>query len=98
MGGAKHAWMEHQEKVAVAVRICIDAQTLQLCDWCESEVFEDTGDLEAAYRLANSRWTQGRHQYEQVFGTRRYMTDCIKQACEEHCGDECSHCAHMRAD
>jgi hypothetical protein len=90
--------MEHQEKVAFAVSILIDAETLQQCDLCDSEVIADSDDVQAAYRLANSRWTDGRHDYSKAFRSRREMTDCIKEAYENNCGDECSHCAHMLAD
>lgn len=95
MGGTKRLLEEHEQKLAVATRIAIEAKTLELCE-AHGIAYEGTGDAEASYRLGNYKFSNG--QLGDSFDNRREMTDYIKRAVEDHPAEECPICAKNFAD
>ena len=73
-----------------ALDILVEAGTLQTCEYHEGNYFEGTGDLTAAYKLANFQLSQeGGAPPEQ----RRELTDAIKAAHPENSiNNRCEEC------
>ena len=74
----------------VALGILLQAGVLNVCAVHEDTVIEGSGDIEAAYKLGNSKFTAG--ELAGVFETRKEMTDYIKLVYEENAEGECNQC------
>jgi hypothetical protein len=85
----KRLMEEWQHKVAVGKGIAIDAGVLAVCEIHEI-VYDGGVEIERAYMLGNARFTAGK--LNEVFADRRDLTDAIKKAYEENCGDGCWIC------
>lgn len=92
MGRAKDAAIAHEEKLLEAADIARRAGVLQRCQFHE-ELFEDSGDLLSAYKLAANEYAKGGHQQ---FDSQRDLTDYVKLAVENWAADECPLCAKWR--
>lgn len=91
MGLGKRYWEGRQFEKEVALTMLVEARVCDRCD-AHPEIASDIlGDPEPAYRLANRRWEGN---LEEVFSSRREMTDRIKEAFEEAGAvDGCPYCA-----
>ena len=83
-----------QEEERTATRIAIQVGALEACEF-HGDTFDGTGDLEAACRLGNSKFSDG--EFEGVFESRRDMTDTIKSVIEDQ-PEECPVWERMLAD
>lgn len=90
MGGMSEKQIEDQQRASLALDILCHAGTLARCEYHEECSFIASGDVEAAYKLANHQFSHGEHQ---AFGDRRTMTDAIKAVFDEHGVYECQYCA-----
>lgn len=81
-----------QDRFNVATEIAIEAGVLERCEFCEATVFQGGEDVEEAYKLGNTQFSQG--ELVGVFASRREMTDAIKAAVEssDHAAECCFHC------
>ncbi len=93
MGGAKRMMERRESLLGVATGIALEAGALKRCEYHEI-VFEGPNDIQGAYMLGNYKFSKG--ELNGAFETRREMTDCIKQAVEDNCADECPRCADFR--
>lgn len=85
--------MEDMEgRTNLATDIAIRAGVLERCEYCESTVFQGSGDIEDAYKLGNTLFSSG--EVSDAFSSRREMTDAIKETVEsgDHAADCCYHC------
>ena len=73
MGGAKRMMEENESKRAVALEIALEAGVLEQCEFHEDCIFEGGEEIEAAYKLGNSKMSKG--DLGDVFESRREMTD-----------------------
>jgi hypothetical protein len=94
MGGAKRLMEEQEQQERVAVRIVVQAGALERCEYHGIVYDAGGGDLEAAYRIGNSKFTAGELK---EFRSRRELTDTIKKVYEE-AGIECWQCEKMLED
>lgn len=81
MGGAKDEMIRQQELYQAALGVLVKAGTLEECEYHEGTYFEGSGDLTAAYKLANYDISQ---QGGAEPSDRREFTDTIKKAYEEN--------------
>ncbi len=89
MGGTKRFLENQEEKQQAAIQIAIDSGALKYCEVHEDILLEGSSDIEEAYKLGNSRFTQG--QLNGVFDSRTEMTDLILEA-KEYAGYRCERC------
>jgi hypothetical protein len=82
MGLTKRLLEEREDLRTTAVGILCDVGALKECEFHDGIYFEGDGDLEGAYRLANSRISKGELELPDDM-TRRNFTDEIKKAYEE---------------
>jgi hypothetical protein len=80
---------EWEHKVAIGKKIAIDAGVLAVCEIHEI-VYDGGVEIDRAYKLGNAMFTAGK--LNEVFADRSDMTDAIKKAHEENCGDGCWQC------
>ncbi|MEI9689555.1 hypothetical protein [Kosakonia cowanii] len=74
-----------------ALSVLLHVGALTTCMIHDDDIYEGNGDLEAAYKYANSQFT--RKDNPMSFEDRREMTDIIKSIYEEYCGcDSCPSC------
>jgi hypothetical protein len=85
--------LEDQE--SVAVEIALDAGVLRKCEY-HGTLMSGGTDIEAAYRLANSRFSAG--QYHGDFEDGPETTDAIKKVVEDNSSDECHFCERWKDD
>lgn len=92
MSIVKRALEADQDKFNVATEIAIEAGVLERCEYCEANVFQGGEEVEEAYKLGNTKFTQG--ELDGTFADRREMTDAIKAAAEsgDHAAECCFHC------
>ena len=91
MGFTKRRMEEFGEKRKEAIRIAVEAGSLDRCPF-HSDYYSDTGDPSMAYKLANKFFTDD--NLEQDWESRRELTDVIKEVIEEAPGDGiCPSCA-----
>ena len=84
--------MEEKEALrGMALSLLLEVGALQECEIDEGGYYDGDGDLEAAYRLGNSKITQGEIELP-LNTTRRAFTDIIKSVYDDNCGDACSWC------
>ncbi len=93
MGSAKDMMMQGDEQVKVAIEICIMAKIMERCPYHSSTVYENFGDIEAAYKLGNHLITKQDAMVRVFNGNRKEMTDAIQKAINTH-GDACYECQH----
>ncbi len=94
MGGAKKAMEEHQDKLARALGIAVQAGVIVTCELHEDVYLEGNEDIESAYKLGNALFSAG--ELDGVFESRREMTDLIQEAVSDNSADECYSCAKWR--
>ena len=88
--GVTKRMLEHREyQRNVANRIACEAGCLKECEYHEGVLIKQCSDPTDAYRVGNSKFTKG--EIDDVFDTRKEMTDEIKAAIEE-AADECYIC------
>lgn len=97
MGMAKRLLEDQWTLGAMAERVLCDVGAVKECEFHEQIYFDGNGDLEAAYKLANSRITSG---MELSGGMRRRdFTDKIKEVYEElSCAHSCWACDRFMED
>jgi hypothetical protein len=83
-----------EQQHAVATQIAVEAEVLARCEY-HGEVWNNYGDKESAYKLANYKFTN--NQLTEIFTERAEMTDIIKKVIEE-AGIGCSRCAKFEAE
>jgi len=93
MSIVKRALEADQDRFNVATEIAIDAGVLERCEFCEATVFRGDEEVDEAYKLGNTKFTQG--ELKGTFASRREMTDAIKAAAEsgDHAAECCFHCS-----
>ena len=87
MGQAKREMEAQEDQLSVDRGICVRAQVLKQCEICD-EITDLGRDPEEAYKLGNTLFTKNDALITSTFGTRRSMTDAIKQThgeAQEHC-------------
>lgn len=83
-------YLENQaEKQQAAIQIAIKSGALKYCEVHEDILLDGGSDIEEAYKLGNSMFTQG--QLNGIFDSRREMTDLILEA-KEYAGYRCERC------
>jgi hypothetical protein len=93
MGYWKGRALAQEEECAAARSLLCDAGTLEECEFHPGTFFDASGDLEAAYKLVNSRITSGEITLAPN-QTRCNLTDLIKSVYEGTSGVEsCQECA-----
>lgn len=101
MGGAKHAMMEHEENLGAATHYLVKVGKLQACSFHGEVYGGGYDDLDSDfYRFAMSERNKGQAggvPWAEDLGGREF-TDLLKEAYEDHCGDECGRCSHLMAD
>jgi len=95
MGQAKRELERLEQQEGIALEIAIKAGVLNRCEFHEDVIFEDSGDTEAAYKLANKMFSSG--EVSEHFSTRRELTDTIKKVIE-NAAEECYSCAKWAED
>lgn len=90
MGGVKRDMMQHQDALQNAIDIAIEAGVLELCEHCNTTVYQISDDVEGAYQFADERFDD--LQYEGMFESKGEMHALIKEAVETNPGEECFHC------
>ncbi|CDZ43215.1 Hypothetical protein NGAL_HAMBI1146_59880 [Neorhizobium galegae bv. officinalis] len=101
MGGMKEMMIEHQEDVALASDYLVNKGVLQKCEY-HGEIFGGgawklEGEFWRTAMADRNRGDTGPVPWATKIEAREY-TDLLKEAYEEHCGDECSYCAKLMAD
>ena len=97
MGATKRLIEKHEEQYRVSVEIALQAGVLQACKTHSDVIFDGPHDIEDAYRLGNYKFSNG--EMENIFESRKKMTDSIKHAVEDNNGpEECWACAKMLKD
>jgi len=92
MGSLKNQMMANDDNRAYATSLLVDFGTLQECENHSGTFFEGDGDMEAAYRRANTMISRG--EIKLGDRTRREFTDSLKEAFDEHwVADGCNECA-----
>lgn len=94
MGMQKREMERFEDQRGLAMAIAIEAGVLTVCDMHE-EAFLGGNEIEAAYRLGNSKYSKG---ILKDFYDRTELTDAIKAVVEDYCLDSCPRCAHLMAD
>ena len=90
MGGVKDMMAQDEARRLAAIEIAVEAGALKRCEFHEDTLLDGGGDVEAAYRLGNSKFTAG--EFKEFFETRREMTDTIKSVVDDNSADECYSC------
>ncbi|MGN7919700.1 hypothetical protein [Lysobacter sp. 22409] len=94
MGGAKKAMQEHQDKLARALLIAVEAGSISTCEMHGDVYLEGKEVIESAYKPGNSKYSAG--ELDGVLESRREMTVLIMEAVNENSSDECYCCAKFR--
>ncbi len=91
MGIAKRDCEDHSNRREEALQILIGAGVLETCEFHGDSILEGSGVIENAYKLANSKFSDG--ELSDIFETRTEMTDLIKEVEQEYLTSECGQCA-----
>jgi hypothetical protein len=91
MSFAKRLLEQQDAERQAAVAIAVQSGALRVCEF-HGEAFGGSGDLKAAYRAGNAKYSA--HELGDTFPSRTKMTDAIKAAVEDHPADECPRCAN----
>ncbi|MEX0404059.1 hypothetical protein ABGN05_00105 [Aquibium sp. LZ166] len=99
MGGAKEAMLRHEEDVAMATSYLVSKGALEKCEY-HGEVYgggmwDLEGDFWRNAMADRNRGDRGPTPWAAAMGAREF-TDLLKEAYEDHCGDECGYCAKHR--
>lgn len=85
-----------EEEREFALSALLKVGALTNCLIHEDEIFEGSGDVEAAYKYANKLFTD--NSGVMTFTDRREMTDTIQSVYLEYCGcDECPSCSRYES-
>jgi len=96
MGYSQSTMERDQELQTLGVNLCIEVRALKQCEIHEGEYFDGGNDVTDAYRLANSRVTEGEIELE-AGETRETVTDAIKRAYDDNANTSCcSACEAIR--
>jgi hypothetical protein len=95
MGIAKRAMEEDEDKRQVALNIAIQAGVLKECEFHPGTYIEGDEEIESAYKLANSSYSNG--EYRGMFKSRVDLTDAIKDVVSDNAG-ECYSCEKWKSD
>lgn len=93
MGGAKRCMEEEEDQRGVALGIAIKAGVLKECEFHAGSVFEGGEPIESAYKLGNAQYSVD--EFGGLFGSRREMTDVIKNVVDDNLADQCPSCANV---
>jgi hypothetical protein len=96
MGAAKQQMLHHQDQLSVATNIAVEADVLSRCEMHEDVVLDNETDHAAAYKLANWKFNHG--ELQDVFETRREMTDAIQEAILNSSSFGCNSCESVLDD
>jgi hypothetical protein len=96
MSQAKRMLEAQETRRQEAIKVCIAAEALRVCEYHGDIVMEGRQEVEDAYRVGNAKFTAG--DFKGIFESRPDMTDAIKSAFEEHGLDECPRCAKLLED
>lgn len=80
----------------VTMGIAVTAGLLRQSEWCGTVLEGDRTRREDAYRIGNAKFTRG--ELAGVFGTRREMTDAVKDVENEHGLNSCPRCDTLLKD
>lgn len=94
MSGTKRLIEEMETKRWKASDIALKAGVLTTCKDHDDEVFRSEKDVVEAYKLGEAKFVKD--SLGEIFGSRREMTDYIKEVAEE-ANTECSMCAEFHA-
>lgn len=98
MGGAKRLMEEREAAYQTGLDICIEAGAIEECENHPGSYYEGGEDVDAAYKLVNSKITRGEYG-DPGKVNRREMTDWIKSAFEDNRGiDSCAQCDKNMSD
>jgi hypothetical protein len=90
MGGAKRTMEEQEARYQIGLGLCIEAGAIEECEFHEGTYFQGHEEVEAAYRLANTKISSG--QLGQPSAEyRREVTDAIKEAYDDNAGTSACH-------
>jgi hypothetical protein len=90
MGVEKSTMMSNEQKEDAAIKICIHTKVMARCLVHNYVVYDNYGDIEEAYKYANSLYTS-KDALVSSFASRKDMTDTIKGVVDKH-GDACYQC------
>ena len=100
MGRAKAAMMEHEDNLALAAGYLVQKGVLEQCDF-HGEIYGGGWDLEQDFwrnaMADRNRGDNGPIPWAADMEAREF-TDLLKEAYENHSGDECGYCAKNAAD
>lgn len=99
MGFTKRLLAQQEQRRDTAIGIAIRAGILRSCEHHGEAYLADkfvSAEVEPAYRLGNAKFTRG--DFKEVFGSRREMTDAIKDAVDDFALDYCPICDKMLSD
>jgi hypothetical protein len=92
MGFMKHEMERISALKGTALSVLVKAGTLKECELHEGYFWEGSGNLVAAYKLANYMITKGEIDVDD----RREFSDIIKKTYEEWWAlDDCAYCDHV---
>ncbi|MBZ4679577.1 hypothetical protein [Shewanella sp.] len=90
MGGAKRYMEEMEAQSHLAISIAIDAGSLERCEYCESTVFQGSGDIDAACDLGEQQYDEFEGAFESLEEMKALIKDVIESG--DHAGECCFHC------
>lgn len=79
-----------------SLNVLIRSKVLKSCDYHEGTYLDCSGEIQDAYKYANTIYTKS--SSDVPFSDRTEMTDMIKMTYDEYCADECYSCAKWRDD
>ena len=97
MGGAKRQMEEMEAQRDLATSIAIDAGSLERCEYCDSTVFQGSGDVDEACESGEQRYDEFEDSFESLEEMKTLIKDVIESG--DHAGECCFHCdERMNAD
>jgi Bacteriophage lambda ea8.5-related domain len=95
MGFAKEQMLHHQDQIAVATDIAVEAGVLSRCEFHDTVLDNETEPTDA-YKLANWKFSHGK--LRDAFETRREMTDAVQEAIQDSSSFGCGLCESILDD
>lgn len=100
MRSAKTAWMDHQDDLAAATAFLVSEGRLECCEIHGEVSGGGSDDLSDFWPIAMTERRKGDHgKVPWAAGLKaREFTNLLKEAYEDHAGDECGYCAKVREE
>ncbi|MEX5591905.1 hypothetical protein [Pseudomonas orientalis] len=89
MGGIKRTIEENESKYNEALKIAVEAGTLQECDNHDGTYFSDSGDIEEAEEFAREQFSKGEVHY---FDDENELVEAVRAVSEENSAEQCFSC------